>query len=154
MRGGEGSLPPACAERAPSTCGFTAGVRRTRGEAALHSVRQVQAWSGRTCALQAPTARASCGPRDFLPVPRLGKDGGRGSLGDSNSPAAALRGRPTSIGPVDGERDFSERIPSPLLGNGAPGAPCSYLFGEPETERLIKRPSRSPSWLRPARISS
>ncbi|KAJ1104101.1 hypothetical protein NDU88_001516 [Pleurodeles waltl] len=71
-----------------------------------------------------------------------GKDGGRGSFEDSNSPAVAPRSRPTLIGPVDGDRDFSEWIPSPLLGNGAPGAPCSYLVGEPETERLPKRPSQ------------
>ncbi|KAJ1189203.1 hypothetical protein NDU88_005954 [Pleurodeles waltl] len=49
----------------------------------------------------------------------------------------------TSISPVDVERDSSERIPSPLLVNGAPGAPCSYSFGEPETKSLIKRPSRA-----------
>ncbi|KAJ1081515.1 hypothetical protein NDU88_001697 [Pleurodeles waltl] len=79
------------------------------------------------------------GARQTRPSPRLGEKkkniyiyGGRGSLGDSNSPSAGPRDRSTSIGPVDVVQDSSERTPSPLLVNSAPGAPCSYLLGEPE----------------------
>ncbi|KAJ1106970.1 hypothetical protein NDU88_004368 [Pleurodeles waltl] len=80
----------------------------------------------------APEAGRSADQALATPRGEKKKNGGRGSLGDSNSPAARPRDRSTSIGPVDVERDSSERTPSPLLVNGAPGAPCSYLLGEPE----------------------
>ncbi|KAJ1133037.1 hypothetical protein NDU88_011337 [Pleurodeles waltl] len=76
---------------------------------------------------------------------RLEEDGSRGSFEDANFSTPALLAVQLHSMPLMEGGGHTERIPSPPPSFSA----LQIYFGEPETERLIKRPSRSPSGLLP-----
>ncbi|KAJ1191574.1 hypothetical protein NDU88_000890 [Pleurodeles waltl] len=115
---------------------------RSREEYGLNALaRWVAPGSAHPPLLQNPEPR---------PARRGRQDGGRSfqlrSAPQQHLSPAARSHLESSVG---GERP-QKQIPPQGYGSGAPGAPRNYFSWRAREERLIKRPSRPPSWLLPS----